>query len=116
MKRGLCALFRSACWNNVSLHVLHADGWSGLGQKIEMTMAFLDHLVKDETSKWIVMFVDSYDSLIQVSAEEIKSRFLASGHKVIISSENNCFPWQAPFLNLNVATCGLFDQGSKRFP
>jgi len=116
MKRGLCALLRSACWNNVSLHVLRADRWSGLGQKIEMTSAFLDRLGTDESTTWIVMFVDSYDSLIQVSHEEIKHRFLESGYQVIISSENNCFPWQYPFLNLNAAICSLFEQGSKRYP
>lgn len=113
MRRGLCGLLRSACWNDVSLHLLHTDGWRGLGQKSEMMLAFLEALVEESQisgTRWIVMFVDSFDVLLQVSSEEIKRRYLESGHKVIISAENNCFPWNNNFCSLNLGVCNLFPQ------
>merc|ERR1712190_661374 len=117
--RGMCSLFRSACMNNVGMHILHADKWTGLGQKIEMVIAFLDYLVKKSSEKgesWIVMLVDGYDSLIQVDENEIKRRLIETGNRVLISSETNCFPWTNPLCNVNTKACNLFEQGPRRYP
>lgn len=119
MVRGICGLFRSACWNNVSMHVLHSDKWKGLGQKIEMMSSFLDYLAEESKAsgtRWIVMFVDGYDVLLQVDSEEIKRRYLESGHSILISSETTCFPFGMPMCNLNLNVCGLFEQAERRFP
>lgn len=119
VKRGMCGLFRSGCMNNVDMHVLHADKWTGLGQKVEMVIAFLDYLVQqsDATGEnWIVMLVDGYDSLVQVDTDEIKRRFFATGDSVLISSESNCFPWINPMCSMNAGVCSLYEQGERRYP
>lgn len=119
MKRGSCGLFRSACQNNVNMHVVHSDKWKGMGQKLEMIMAFLDTLAADTAktdTRWIVMLIDGYDVLLQQSSEKILQLFFESGQNAILSSEANCFPWDLEMCDVGIKPCGLFEQGDRRFP
>lgn len=122
--RGSCALLKSACWNNVTLHLLHSDQWEGHGQKVAMLRAFCKLLTHKESKtgdRWIVMLVDMYDTLLQTSEQEVIDRFVGSGHSAVISSENNCFPFGMPLhdLNLDRTVCDLFrrdNMGHRAWP
>merc|ERR1712050_403679 len=97
----------------------HSNHWKGIGQKLEMIMAFLDHLAADTAktgTRWIVMLIDGYDVLLQKSGQQILEQYLRSGHSIIVSSESNCFPWDMEVCNLNINPCGLFEQGDRPFP
>ena len=111
-QRGSCGFMRSSCWNSIEVHMVHAREWRGLGQKVEMARLLLDQLSsrqqREPNTRLIVMLVDAYDTLMQVPPDEIKQRFLASGHEVIISSEHNCFPFGLPGHDLGISACRLF--------
>lgn len=101
------------------MHLVHSDKWTGMGQKLEMIASYLGHLAHESAStgvRWIVMLIDGYDVLFQLDVNEIIRRFVASGRKIIISSESGCFPWDNTLCSLNIKPCHLFEQGDRSWP
>ncbi|XP_072930383.1 procollagen-lysine,2-oxoglutarate 5-dioxygenase isoform X2 [Epargyreus clarus] len=66
--------------------------YAGGGQKINLLKKKLDEMMQKEDKEKIVMFTDSYDVLFLSGAEEIVSRFRASGARVLFSAEQFCWP------------------------
>ena len=67
--------------------------WQGLGQKISLLIQELKQY-RDDYEK-IIMFADSYDSLIIGEAGEILKRFIKTKYRVLFSAEHHCEPDRA---------------------
>jgi len=82
---------RSAKLSNAELKVLGMEQqWQGLGQKISLLIHELKQY-RDDYEK-IIMFADSYDSLVIGKAEEILKRFIKTKYRVLFSAEHHCEP------------------------
>ena len=121
MQRGFCGMLRSACWNEVPMHLLHTDKWGEDGLKFTMLVAFLDLMLEKSKAtgkRYVVMLIDAFDTLLQAKPDDILQRYLKSGNDVIVSGEASCFagPWDFPLCNLNAKPCELFEHGERRWP
>jgi len=99
-------LKRTACIQNISVEVVK---YSGRFEKSTKTILFADRLKKiyDSTPPisrkyMIVLFVDSYDVIIQLNATAIIQRFLDFNHSIVFGVEHTCFPLKYFPWNLNL--------------
>ena len=117
MQKGVCGMLRSACYQKIPMHLLHTDHWAGLGTKVEMLLRFVEYQANLGGKRKIIMFVDAYDTLMQVDSDTIVQRFLATGANVILSTEDNSFPLNQDFCDLHLGyyVSRLFTAGTRKF-
>ena len=117
MQKGMCGMLRSACYQKIPMHLLHTDHWAGLGTKVEMLLRFVEYQANLGGKRKIIMFVDAYDTLMQVDSDTIVQRFLATGANVILSTEDNSFPLNQDFCDLHLGyyVSRLFTAGTRKF-
>lgn len=91
LMRGTCGMLRSACWRNLTVHFLHAERFHGLGQKVKMiegiSRRFRDDGIRNGR-QWVLMFIDSFDTLLQLPSKEILQRFSQSKHRVLLAPQS----------------------------
>jgi hypothetical protein len=96
---------RSACMNNVRLHVLgkgikHFYS-KGLGAKVDLFREFLNTLLPLNDST-VVMFVDGSDVIFQKEPSAILKGFVDSHAQILFSAEHACYPMKYFPWNLNL--------------
>lgn len=96
---------RSACMNNVRLHVLGKGiknfYGKGLGAKVDLFREFLNTLLPLNDST-VVMFVDGSDVIFQKDPSAILKGFAESRAQILFSAEHACYPMKYFPWNLNL--------------
>lgn len=97
----------SACFNNISIHVLGVGVKQmyrhGLGKKILLLRDFVNGLTSTARSNGtVVLFLDGLDTIIQGGSAEILRRFVETGSRILFSAEHACYPFKYWPMNLNL--------------